>query len=204
MKAFVVFAFLFSVPIYILAFSALTPLAVDASGTRLVGLYRRWHVTSITGRVRGANTYTTTSGGAIYADGSRQYTSTTVHDRLLLVDSAGQQHGFTLANFRIEVFDDQVVSVCTAVRGRKQVIVAVLNHSTRRQSTRRDALTRITLSRRVFWNIWLPLSVIMLGIGLIPSLIYAVTYRLQLRRFEKRGIRPLWTSTAMPAAALEH
>ena len=60
----------------------------------------------------------------------------------------------------------------------------------------RRAVPRVGLA--TFWAI---VSAITL-IGLIPALAWAVTLRLQMRRFVNTGIKPLWASTAAPAAAL--
>jgi hypothetical protein len=98
-------------------------------------LCRSWQVSVLTGQVAGTNTYSTTSTQPTYGtvqtdNGAKQVvtgirTSTSVHTTLLLVDKAGQQHSCTLTNFGLEVFDGQIVSVCSAARGRKNVVFAV-------------------------------------------------------------------------------
>jgi hypothetical protein len=197
---------LLNIPICIRAISALVnPLQVDPSGARFANRYRRWQVNTVTGRVAGANTYTTTSTRTTYdGDGGRRVqVSSTVHNSLLLVDAAGQQHSMTLTNFAVEAWDGQIVTVCSAVRGRKNIYFAVLNHSTNRQSTgpRWGCLDRIAVPRVGFATFWAIVSAITV-IGLIPVLAWAVTLRRQLRRFIKTGIKPLWTSTEAAAAAL--
>jgi hypothetical protein len=216
--AFLFIGFLFSVPIYVRAFTALSPLEVDPGGARFAGRYRRWEVRSLTGRVGGTNTYTTTTTRVTYQasqyhDGYDKHVSasTSVHDTLLLVDAAGQQHSLTLTDFGLEVFDGQIVSVCWGVRGSKQVVVAVLNHSTRRHFTRRANLDKVLIPRVPLFTLWTLAAIIfsvigsiVLGfvIGLLPVVIFAATNRRQRRRFVNSGIGGLWTSTAAAAAAL--
>ena len=72
---------LLNIPMCIRAISALVnPLQVDPSGARFAGRYRRWQVNTITGRVAGANTYTTTSTRTTYttvtAAGAYRYRAT--------------------------------------------------------------------------------------------------------------------------------
>jgi hypothetical protein len=202
---------LLSVPICIRAISALVnPLEVDPSGERFAGRYRRWQVRTLTGRVVGANTYTTTSTRTTYTESQyhdgydkRVSVSSNVHNTLLLVDEAGQQHSTTVSNFRIEVWPDQIVSVCWAVRGSKSILFAVLNHSTRRPflGPRWGCIDRLAVPRVGLATFWAIVAAITL-IGLIPVLAWAVTLRLQMRRFISKGIGPLWTSTATAAATL--
>jgi hypothetical protein len=149
-RAFLLVGFLFSVPIYVRAFVALSPLKVDPSGVKLAGRYRRWQVASLTGRVADTSTHTTTTTKVTYQANPYNYgydrhvrSSTSVHTTLLLVDVSGRQHSFTLTDFGLEVFKAQVVSVCWAVRRRRHAVISVLNHSTRRQFVRRRNLDRI-------------------------------------------------------------
>jgi hypothetical protein len=201
-----VLVLLVNIPVCIRAISALVnPLQVDPSGTRFAGRYRRWQVSTLTGRVVGANTYNTMSAHTTY-DGygdRRVNVSTSVHSALLLVDAAGQQHSLTLTNFGAEVWDGQIVTVCWAVRGSKNILFAVLNHSTRRQflGRRWGCIDRIAVPRVGFATFWAIISAITL-IGLIPVMAWAVTLRLQMRRFVNTGITPLWTNTGPVAAAL--
>ena len=197
---------LVNIPICIRAISALVnPLQVDPSGARFAGRYRRWQVDTLTGRVAGANTYTTTTTRTTYDGdyGRRVSTSSNVHNSLLLVDAAGQQHSMTLTNFSVQVWDGQIVTVCRAVKGRKNIIFAVLNHSTNRQfeGTRWGCIDRIAVPRVGLATFWAIVSAITV-IGLIPVLAWAVTLRRQMRRFVKTGIKPLWTSTEAVAATL--
>jgi hypothetical protein len=206
MSGFFVLVLLLNIPTCIRAISALVnPLQVDPSGARFAGRYRRWQVNTLTGRVAGANTYTTTSTRTTYdGDGGRRVNvSSSVHNSLLLVDAAGQQHSLTLTNFGVEAWNGQIVTVCWAVRGRKKILFAVLNHSTRCQfaGTRWGCIDRIAVPRVGFATFWAIVSAITL-IGLIPALAWAVTLRRQMRRFVKTGITPLWTSTEAVAAAL--
>lgn len=197
---------LLNIPMCIRAISALVnPLQVDPGGARFAGRYRRWQVNTITGRVAGANTYTTTSTRTTYdGDGGRRVqVSSNVHNSLLLVDAAGQQHSVTLTNFGVEAWDGQIVTVCSAVRGRKNILFAALNHSTNQQfaGTRWGCIDRIAVPRVGFATFWAIVSAITL-IGLIPALVWAVALRRQMRRFIKTGITPLWTSTQAAAATL--
>jgi hypothetical protein len=185
---------------------------------KLAGRYRRWQVSSLTGRVAGTNTYATTSTQVTYRtsqyhDGYDKHTraSTSVHNTLLLVDAGGQQHSFILTDFGLEVFNGQVVSICWAVRGRKRTIISVLNHSTRRQFVRRRNLDKVLVPRVPLFTTWLLVSLVFSVIGLIPFgmvvtlfpvCIYSAMYRRQGRRFERSGITSLWTNTAMAAAVL--
>jgi hypothetical protein len=212
MSGFAVLVLLLNVPTCIRAISALVnPLQVDPSGTRFAGRYRRWQVSTLTGRVAGANTYTTTSTRTTYTES--QYhngydrhvnVSSSVHNTFLLVDAAGQQHSVTVTNFGVEAWDGQIVTVCSAVRGRKNKLFAVLNHSTGRQfpGPRWGCIDRIAVPRVGLATFWAIVSAITL-IGLIPALAWAVTLRLQMRRFVNKGITPLWTSTEAVAATLE-
>ena len=143
----------------------LNPLAVDASGATFAGRYQRWQVTTLTGRVAGTNTYSTTKTNVTYGTIQSDYgsdrvvtgvnTSTSVHNTLLLVDKASQQHSLTLADFNLEALNDQIASVCWAVRGRKQVVIAVLNHSTQRQFTRKRNFYKIVHPRGQLLGFWL-------------------------------------------------
>lgn len=197
---------LVNIPICIRAISALVnPLQVDPSGARFAGRYRRWQVDTLTGRVAGANTYTTTTTRTTYDGdyGRRVSTSSNVHNSLLLVDAAGQQHSMTLTNFSVQVWDGQIVTVCRAVKGRKNIVFAVLNHSTHNQfaGPRWGCIDRIAVPRVGLATFWAIVSAITV-IGLIPVLAWAVTLRRQMRRFVKTGIKPLWTSTEAVAATL--
>jgi hypothetical protein len=203
---------LLNIPMCIRAISAaVNPLVVDPGGARFSGRYRSWQITTITGRVAGAKTHTTTTTRVTYgaSDNNPDYsrhvsTSTNVHDSLLLVDPAGQQHSLTVSNFGIEVWEGQIVSVCWAVKGRKNIIFAVLNHSTRRQFTRRwGSIDKIAVPRVGLATFWAIVSAITL-IGIIPDLAWAVTLRRQMKGFINKGITPLWTSTGAVAAALAH
>lgn len=210
MGGFSVLVILLNIPTCIRAISALVnPLAVDPSGTRFAGRYRSWEISTLTGRVAGANTYTTTSTRTTYTDS--QYhdgydkhvsTSTSVHNTLLLVDAAGQQHSVTVTDFGVEVWDGQAATVCWAVKGRKQILFAVLNHSTRRRFIKRwHCIDKVAVPRVGFATFWAIISAVTI-IGLIPALAWGVTLRLQLRRFEQEGILPLVNSTGAAAAAL--
>jgi hypothetical protein len=198
---------LVNIPMCIRAISALVnPLQVDPSGARFLGRYRRWQVSMLTGRVAGTNTYNTTSTHTTYdgEGGRRVNVYKNVHNALLLVDAAGQQHSLTLTNFGVEVWDGQIVTVCWAVRGKKNILFAVLNHSTRRQfvGSRWGCIDKIAVPRIGFATFWAIISAITL-IGLIPVMAWAVTLRLQIRRFVNTGITPLWTSAGAVAATLE-
>ena len=201
---------LLNIPMCIRAISAaVNPLVVDPSGARFAGRYRGWQITTVTGSVAGAKTHTTTTTRVTYgaSDNNPDYsrhvsTSTNVHDSLLLVDPAGQQHSLTVSNFGIEVWEGQIVSVCWAVKGRKSIVFAVLNHSTRRQFTKRwGSIDKIAVPRVGLATFWAIVSAITL-IGIIPDLAWAVTLRRQMKGFINAGIMPLWTSTGAVAATL--
>jgi hypothetical protein len=223
------YAIVFGAPFYLrIIVSTLCPLAADASGAALAGHYRRWQVGAFTGRVAGVNTYSTTKTSPVYGSvrtesGSYQRvvtgitTSTSTHTTLLLVDRAGQQRTSTLTNFGLEVFNDQIVSLCTATRGGKNAIIAVLNHSTRRSFTGTRQLYKVVHPHERLVGLWagfsLLLSFVFLFIGLGDWLILAAIFfgslimsqlagRRQVRRFARSGISPLWTSTAAAAGAL--
>jgi hypothetical protein len=210
MEGFVVLALLLNIPMSIRAISAVVnPLRVAPGGAQFAGRYRRWQIRTLTGRIAGTNTYTTTTTSTTYTEsqyhsGWDQHVSvsSSVHNTLLLVDAAGQQHSLTVTDFGVEAWSGQIVSVAWAVRGRKSVLFAVLNHSTRRQFTKRwHCIDRVAVPRiglATFWAIVSALTVI----GIIPVLAWAVTLRLQLSGFVKKGIGPLWTSTGAAAEAL--
>ena len=229
MGGLIVLAILCCIPIYVRTIiSVLNRLTVDASGTAFAGRYRRWQVGMLTGRVAGTSTYSTTqtnvSRGTIQTDyGAKSVvtdvrTSTSVHTVLLLVDGAGQQHSITLTNFGLEVFNDQIVSICRAVRGSKQVVFAVLNHSTNRQFIRKRNFYKI-LHRHgvllgcwiVFWTLLAMVAALALSfVGYVvfcliliisAAMSWAATNR-QVRGFTSSGIKPLWKSGAEAAAAL--
>jgi hypothetical protein len=225
----VVLAILCCIPIYVRTIiTVLNRLNVDASGAAFTGRYRRWQVNMLTGRVAGTNTYSTTqtnvSYGTIQTDyGSKNVvtdvrTSTSVHNTLLLVDRTGQQHSITLTNFGLEVFNDQIVSICGAVRGSKQVVIAVLNHSTKRQFTRKRNFYKIVHPHGVLLGFWLVFWILLalvaslalsfvgyfvfwLIVIISAAISWAATNR-QLRGFTSSGINPLWKSGAEAAAAL--
>jgi hypothetical protein len=222
------YAIVFGVPFYVrIIISSLCPLAAEASSAALAGHYRRWQVGAFTGRVGGANTHSTTQTSPVYGtvqteSGTRSVvtgirTSTSTHTTLLLVDRIGQQRTFTLTNFGLEVFNGQIVSLCTATRGRKSVIIAVLNHSTRRSFTGARELYKVVHPHQRLIGLWagfsLLLSFVFLFIGLGDWLILAAIFfssiitsilagRRQVRRFARSGVSPLWTSTAAAAGAL--
>jgi hypothetical protein len=105
-----------------------------------------------------------------------------------------------------------MVSVCWAVRGSKHVVIAVLNHSTQRQFTRKRNFHKVVHPHGLllgFWLIgWIMLALVasialgLLGyiafwaIVLISAAISSVATKRQIRRFASSGIRPLWKSTA--------
>lgn len=215
---FVFWGFLFTIPFYLRAFFALTsPLALDASGTHLAGHFRSWQVASVTGRVGGTSAYTTTTATTTYTQNAYGTTdkstsvSSSLHQGLLLVDAAGQQHSFGLTDFHLQVFDGQIVSVCTAAKGRKQAVVAVLNHSTRLQFTERRQLNQILHPRPFLIVVWLLFAIIFSTIGslelmflivFVAMFTMIVANRTAHRRFSSTGIQSLWTNTAVAAAAL--
>jgi hypothetical protein len=205
---------LFSIPIYIRASIALLrPLAVDPSGTRLAGHYRRWELRSVTGRILDTNAHSTTVVSSNYQASQFNVSSKSyLHQMLLLEDAAGQQHSFAMTNFYLQVFNGQVVSIGVAIRGKKQFPIAVLNHSTRLQFVAgRSVLDKIVVPRAPLLTLWVIASIIFLVIGnlLIGPVIaffslffFALTNRRQRRRFGRSGLGALWTSTAATAAAL--
>jgi hypothetical protein len=210
MGAISVLVLLLNIPLCIRAISALmNPLEVDPSGAQFAGRYRNWQVRTVTGRVAGAKTYTTTSTRTTYTDS--QYhdgydrhvnVSSSVHNTLLLVDAAGQQHSLTVTNFGVEVWDGQIVSVAWAVKGSKNILFAVLNHSTRCEFTKRwGCIDRVAIPRVGLATFWGIVSAITL-IGIIPIVAWGVAVRLQLRHFVNKGLRPLWASTGAAAATL--
>jgi hypothetical protein len=86
--------------------------------------------------VAATNAYTRTTRTVSYETNSysdaptrRETISTDVYQAILLVDAGGRQRSFTLRNFGTQIFGGQVVSVCWAVRGRRAVTFATLNHS---------------------------------------------------------------------------
>ena len=227
--AFVFFGFLCSIPIYIRTIITLrSPLAVDASGTKFIGHYRRWQVSTITGRVAGTNTYTTTSTkvsyeSSQYHDGYDKHvtTSTQVHDTFLLVDPEGQQHSFTLTDFHLELFTNQIACVVWAVRGRKQPVITVLNLSTRRTFTskRNLALHKVVHPHGLIFGCWLigvillamvasiatggPLALAgFLAVIVISAFISSRATNRQFRRFLDSGIEPVRANAGAVAAAL--
>jgi hypothetical protein len=210
MGDFAVIALLLNIPISIRAISAVVnPLKVEPGGAQFAGRYRRWQIRTVTGRVAGANTYTTTTTRTTYTesqyhDGWDRHVSvsSSLHNTLLLVDAAGQQHSYTMTDFGVEAWNNQIVSVCWAVKGRKSVLFAVLNHSTRRQFTKRwHCIDRVAIPRTGLATFWAIVSAFTL-IGIIPVVAWAVTLRLQLRRFINNGIDPLWASTNADASTV--
>jgi hypothetical protein len=203
-------ALLLNIPICIRLVCALVfRLEVDPSGTRFAGHYRNWEVRTLTGRVVGANAYTTTSTRTTYTESQyhggydkRVSVSSSLHNTLLLVDATGQQHSLTVTDFGLEVWADQIVTVCWAVKGRKSILFAVLNHSTRREFTQTwHCIDRVAIPRVWLATTEMIVSVITL-IGIIPAFAWAGAVNLQLRHYKKKGTAPLWTSTAPAAAAL--
>jgi hypothetical protein len=78
----------------------------------------------------------------------------------------------------------------------------VLNHSTRREFTKRwHCIDRVAIPRVGLATFWAIVSAFTL-IGIIPIVVWGVSARLQLRRFINKGTKPLWTSTAAAATAL--
>jgi hypothetical protein len=216
-------AILCCIPLYVRTIIAIrNPLAVDASGTAFAGRYRRWQISALTGRIAGTNTYSTTKTDVTYGTVQSDYgssrvvtdvrTRTSVHNTLLLVDKAGQQRTVTVTNFGLEVFNDQMVSVCWAVRDSKQVIIAVLNHSTQRLFTRKQAFNKVLYRYGQLLGFWLvgwvlialvaSLALSFVGyfvfwvIVLISAFILNRAANRQFHRFTSTGIGPLWTSTA--------
>jgi hypothetical protein len=215
------------IPLWVRTISSVrNRLAVEVGGATFAGRYRSWQVSALTGQVAGTNTYSTSSTQPTYGTVQTDYgpksvvtgirTSTSVHTTLLLVDKMGQQHSCTLTNFGLEVFNGQIVSVCSATRGRKGVVFAVLNHSSRRQSTPHRNLHKILYPHGQVLGFWLagwmllaiPVSLVLsfagffvfIAIVLISAFISSRATKRQIKGFENSGIGPLWASTAAVVA----
>lgn len=126
------------------------PLRVSPDGTSFCGIFRRWTLSSVTGRVLASSTTTNTYGG-FYADSYSGHAAgrirTDVRDTVRLQTADGNRSDVTLMNYNVSVQTGDAITVWYANHGKKWVTVAVLNHTTRQQNLNSEDLARIIVPK---------------------------------------------------------
>lgn len=185
---------------------AVWPVRLNRSATRFTGLYRRWKVETITGRVSDHQSATASrtmghitaydSGGGVISvsDGRRRFE--TNYDSFYLTDAAGTTHTIRTANVSPSVGQGHLVSAAVLAHGDKSgYAFVVYNHSTGHywtmQHYRRgiDVPPKISLTRMVFHlGKWHQLAAILCaGLGFVLGALAHI----QMAAFNKLGVKPL-------------
>lgn len=190
-------------------------LKANEDATRLAGWYRGWQLTHVTGRVLGANAHTVTSGsssvygstagsGSVYGSGR---IITNLHEALRLQRSDGTQTTVNLVNYNVTAQPGDVISVWGVQKRSKAHTIAVLNLSVtpETQAINRQDVFRILQPHQIFFVVWLVLAapcVILASVFASSALplvfwlsclaLYTVGQYLARKRFERKGIVPIW------------
>lgn len=185
---------------------AVWPVRLNGSATRFTGLYRRWKVQTITGRVSEHQSATASrtmghvtaidagSGIITVSDGRRRFH--TNYDSFYLTDAAGTTHTIRTANVSPLVGQGHLVSAAVLAHGGKSgYAFVVYNHTTGHywtmQHYRRgiDIPPKRSLSRMVFhlgkWHVLA--AFLCAGLGLVLGALAHI----QLATFNKLGVKPL-------------
>lgn len=183
------------------------PLAVNDTATAFKNKYFRWKLETVTGRVLDASMTTVSYVGTYSNDLVSTMPLPSSHDaiRLQLADRSVREVRLLNYAFRPNVRD--AVTICTARKGRKSVIVAALNHTGNYQSINDEDLVKVVVPR-VTWMVvcyalvgGLCVFLLPLFIVYIPLFILFLTGQKRVRtRFCKKGIAPLWRVARLNAA----
>jgi len=177
---------------------------VDSSDpTRFDGAGRLYRIHSATGRVHGVSKTTTTTpekielsaqyfGSTLGGVSGKVRSRKTVLDQFFVTDASGNDTSIQLTNFNVAVADGHTVTAAWGIRKGKKSgkYFMVANHSTGQRFFNDDALFRIAAGHVVLGNVQTFLSIFFVAAWPFFA-IYAVTYRLQLRRFRRSGVQPL-------------
>jgi len=136
----------------------------------------------VTGTVKGQGKFSTThvSGGGSVSQGSGSvsvYSSTTIHNDIFLVDSAGKEHSIQVSDFNVACLEGHVLTAIWAIQQGKErgPYIMVLNHSTNRKYRH---IAYMSTMFRPKWRRWflLQLIIVLFGVpyfyainNLIPS-----------------------------------
>lgn len=189
---------LITVPMILRLIGLLQGLQVSEDGTHFRGRYRRWKLSSVTGRVLGANTVTSVYRGIRTDPSTGQssyYGSTNVQDTIRLQTADGNQRDLHLLNYAVSVQSGDVISIWYANRGRKGVTSAVLNHTTRQQNINSADLFRILDPRASGYLAFYGFASVFLGpfIVWVPLLVlYFLCQKRARSKFANSNIASLW------------
>jgi hypothetical protein len=199
------------------------PIRLNASATHFTGLYRRYSVSSFTGYSSDIQTWTdertigsvsaqtsgTSIGGNVditVVDRRRQFS--TPHTGFFLTDSTGATVPVDATNVSPSVGEGHLVSAAWIVHNRKAGnAFVVYNHTTDTvylEATR----SRTENARRGLFKMVFPLPVVyqvllFLGIVTIPLMVvFGASAHWHVRRFRKRGVRPLVSALKQGAAGM--
>jgi hypothetical protein len=183
------------------------PLAVNDTATAFKNKYFRWKLVTVTGRVLDGSLTTVSYVGTYSNELSSTMPLPSSHDVISLQLADGSPYHVRLLNYAFAPNRGDVVTICTAHKGRKSVTVAALNHTGNYQSINDEDLVKVVVPR-VTWMLICYALVGALCVFLLPLLIvYIPLFILFLKgqksvrtRFCKKGIAPLWHVARMQAA----
>jgi hypothetical protein len=184
---------------------ALWPPRLNRSATRFTGLYRRWKVDTITGRVsdhRSGTASRTVGGidlhdsGSVISVSDRRHTFTTELDSFYLTDAAGATHPIRTANVSPSVGHGHLVSAAVLVHnGKPGYAFVVYNHTTGHYRTMQhyrrgiDVPPKGSFARMVFHLGKFHQLVAILCVGL--GILLGILAHIQMATFNKIGVKPL-------------
>jgi hypothetical protein len=184
---------------------ALWPARLNRSATRFTGLYRRWKVETITGRVGGhesGSSSRTIGNVTAYASGDvitvsdRRHHFQTDYDSFFLTDADGATHAIRTANVLPSVGEGHLVSAAVLAHGGKTgYAFVVYNHSTGTYHTMQhyrrglDVPPKRSFARMVFHlgAFHQLVAILCAGLGILLGILAHV----QMARFNKFGVKPL-------------
>lgn len=199
-----------------LVYRRIRPMYVDSSGDRFGGYLRKTWVATWTGVVIDSHfgtqtvttTQTTTSVGPYGSTPTGS--STSVHhnyrDHFRLRTANGDVHDITLWNYHVDPSIGDHLTIAYAnknrtllVFGPRSVVLAVINLTANKQYTNKRDLRRVGMRHANWVALWLLITLPLTLVMLIP---YVIADAIQMRRFQRRGIVPLWERSRQEAAQL--
>lgn len=183
------------------------PLAVNDTATAFKNKYFRWKLETVTGRVLDASMTTVSYVGTHTNDLVSTVPLPSFHDAIRLQLADGSVREVRLLNYAFKPNGGDAVTICTAHKGRKTVIVAALNHTGNYQSINDEDLVKVVVPHHTWMVVcyalvgglcvfFLPLVIVY-----IPLFILFLMGQKRVRtRFCKKGIAPLWRVARLNAA----
>lgn len=202
MKTWITLSVVALLPMLLRAPKALSPIRIDARDpSRLVGLFRRYRISSVTGRAsdvgKRSDSYTTGSTRAtVGVNGQPSSVSTdidtqvVVTDRFFITDAQGETTSFEGAGFEARVGNGHVASLAWISRGRSRSGRYFLIYD----QTTGDGFFNDAAIRKALTFPYPPIyvAILILMILPIPVLIFFVLAEWwQRARFKSTGVRPL-------------